>query len=192
MTMPKNTYTLLVTGLCIFASTYNASAQPGSGVFAYPAAGQSVEQQQKDQFECHKWSVAQTGFDPARAPQQQNNAYAPSQGSYQSGGALDFGDAETGQGGLVRDGARGAALGAIGGAIAGNAGQGAAIGAAAGALFGGIRRSSRRAEEKRWQEQQAQQAQMQQQQQAQRQQQARNDFNRAYAVCMTSKNYKVQ
>lgn len=190
--MFKNIYTLFITGLCIFASTYNASAQPGSGVFAYPAAGQSVEQQQKDQFECHQWSVAQTGFDPARATQQQNYAYTPSQGSYQSGGALDFGDAETGQGGLVRDGARGAALGAIGGAIAGNAGKGAAIGALSGALFGGIRRSNRKAEEQRWQQQQAQQAQMQAQQQQARQQQARNDFNRAYTICMTSKNYKVQ
>ena len=190
--MPKNTFTLFITGLCIFASTYNANAQPGSGVFAYPAAGQSVEQQQKDQFECHQWSVAQTGFDPARASQQQNYAYAPSQGSYQSGGALDFGDAEVGQGGMVRDGARGATLGAIGGAIAGNAGKGAAIGALSGALFGGIRRSSRKAEEQRWQQQQQQQAQMQQQQQAQQQQLARNDFNRAYGVCMTSRNYKVQ
>ena len=31
-----------------------------------------------------------------------------------------------------------------------------------------------------------------QQQQAQQQQQARNNFNRAYGACMTSKNYKVQ
>jgi len=187
--MHKQLYTLLISSICILTVTTNTYA---NDVFAYPTGGQSMEQQQKDQFECHQWSVSKTGFDPRRASQQQNYAYTPSQGSYQSGGALDFGDAETGQGGLVRDGARGAALGAIGGAIAGDAGKGAAIGAVAGGLFGGIRRSNRHAEEQRWQQQQAQQAQMQQQQAQQQQQQARNNFNRAYSVCMTSKNYKVQ
>lgn len=187
--MHKQFYTLLVLGISILTVTTNTSA---NDIFAYPTGGQSMEQQQKDQFECHQWSVNQTGFDPRNASHQQNYAYAPSQGSYQSGGALDFGDAEAGQGGMVRDGARGAALGAIGGAIAGDAGKGAAIGAVAGALFGGIRRSSRRAEERRWQQQQQQQAQQQQQQQAQQQQQLRSTFNRAYGACMTSRNYNVQ
>ena len=56
--------------------TYN-SAEPGpsgaSGastgsaeVYAYPKSGQSDEQQSTDRYECHKWAVAQSGYDPTR------------------------------------------------------------------------------------------------------------------------------
>jgi len=82
---------------------------------AYPAKGQSPEQQQKDMAECQNWAAQQTGG-PAAAPQ----------------------PAATGQG--VRGAARGAAVGAVGGAIGGDAGKGAAAGAAAGAMVGGVRR----------------------------------------------------
>lgn len=38
---------------------------PGiSDLIAYPKNGQSQDQQGKDKFECHKWAVGQTGFDP--------------------------------------------------------------------------------------------------------------------------------
>lgn len=36
-------------------------------VIAYPASGQSVEQQGRDRYECHSWAVGQSGFDPATA-----------------------------------------------------------------------------------------------------------------------------
>ncbi|AHL76951.1 hypothetical protein CH92_18440 [Stutzerimonas stutzeri] len=36
-------------------------------VIAYPASGQSAEQQSRDRYECHTWSVSQSGFDPATA-----------------------------------------------------------------------------------------------------------------------------
>lgn len=84
-------------------------------IYAYPAKGQSQDQQNRDQGECHSWAVQQTGYNP-----------------YQSSGG-------TQSGGVVRGAAGGAALGAVGGAIAGDAGKGAAIGAATGALFGGVR-----------------------------------------------------
>ena len=35
----------------------------------YPAKGQTAEQQQKDEFECHQWAVKQTGYDPTKAQQ---------------------------------------------------------------------------------------------------------------------------
>jgi hypothetical protein len=38
-----------------------------SDIFAYPRNGQSDQQTSTDKFECHKWSVAQTGFDPTRS-----------------------------------------------------------------------------------------------------------------------------
>ena len=79
--------------------------------YVYPAKGQTAEQQQKDQYECHEWAVQQTGFDPSQPVEQS----VPR--SSLAGGA-----------------ARGAALGAVGGAIGGDAGKGAAIGAAVGGL----------------------------------------------------------
>ena len=35
--------------------------------YVYPNAGQSAEQQATDRYECHRWAVDQTGFDPTRA-----------------------------------------------------------------------------------------------------------------------------
>ena len=180
----------LVVPFLFFFMAVNGYAQGGigAGTFAYPTAGQSPEQTQQDSLACHNWAVAQTGFDPTRnyAPQPvYSTAPPPPSSGY-------FGASETGQGGVVRDAAGGAALGAIGGAIAGDAGEGAAIGAAAGALFGGIRRNQRRAEEDAWARQQ-QQLQMQQQQAYQQQANLRtDDYHRAYAVCMSSRNYAVQ
>lgn len=41
------------------------SAGP-SQLVVYPKSGQSQEQQGKDTFECHRWAVGQTGFDPTQ------------------------------------------------------------------------------------------------------------------------------
>lgn len=106
------------------------------GLVVYPAKGQSTEQQQKDEGECHVWAVQQSGFDPANA------------------GAVQAGQAPTT--GAVRGAARGAAVGAIAGAIGGNAGKGAAIGAGVGGAGGAIRRRGQ--EQAAAQEQQAAQA----------------------------------
>ena len=38
-----------------------------SDIVAYPRNGQNDQQTSNDKFECHKWSVAQTGFDPTRS-----------------------------------------------------------------------------------------------------------------------------
>src|SRR5262245_26272649 len=95
-------------------------ARAGADQYVYPAKGQSKDQQDRDDYECHKWAKEQTGFDPAAPPQ----AAAP----------------PPKQGGAVRGAAGGAAVGAIGGAIGGNAGKGAAIGAGVGGAAGAIRR----------------------------------------------------
>ncbi len=178
-----------IAGTTLLISIGNVSAGGiGGGAHAYPAAGQSQGQLDKDKFECHNWSVQNTGFDPTRtyrAPATYSSAPPPRS----SGG---FGSGETGEGGVMRDAAGGAALGAIGGAIAGNAGKGAAIGALAGGLFGGARRSSRHSEEARWREQQAQE-QARQQQAFQQEINARNDdYRRAYSACMSSRKYTVR
>ena len=107
----------------------------GQQQFIYPQRGQSTEQQQRDQAECHVWATQQTGFNPGAPPPPV--ASAPPQG------------------GTLRGAARGAAIGAVGGAIGGDAGKGAAIGAGTGALFGSMRRADQ------IRQQQAQQAQAQ-------------------------------
>jgi hypothetical protein len=94
-----------------------AAAQPT--VYAYPAKGQSEEQQTKDRQACQDWAARQSGYDPA-AP-----APAP----------------EASRGGVLRGAGGGAAVGAIGGAIGGDAGKGAAIGAATGGIVGGVRQN---------------------------------------------------
>ncbi|RUM90281.1 MAG: hypothetical protein DSZ23_02040 [Thermodesulfatator sp.] len=128
----------------------------------YPAKGQSPEQQQKDEFECHQWAVQQTGFDPTTAQQ------APIQETTKRGRGL-------------RGAAGGALVGAGIGAIAGDAGKGAAIGAATGGVGGGIRqrRSNKQAEQTNQQAQANQQALMDQ-------------YNKARAVCLEGRGYTVK
>ncbi|WP_449431022.1 DUF6515 family protein [Pseudomonas putida] len=48
-----------------------APAANGYDVVAYPMYGQGQEQQEQDRYQCHRWAVSQSGFDPATA------AYAP-------------------------------------------------------------------------------------------------------------------
>jgi hypothetical protein len=43
----------------------------GYDVIAYPLYGQGPEQQEQDRYQCHRWAVSQSGFDPATA------TYAP-------------------------------------------------------------------------------------------------------------------
>jgi hypothetical protein len=163
-----------------------------AGVYAYPGAGQSAEQQRRDYAECTRWATEQTGFDPARMPPPQMSSYSSRSGSSGSGGLFDYGSGEVGQGGMAGDAARGAATGAMLGAIAGNAGAGAAWGAAGGAIFGGMKRQNRQYEEEQWRRQQQAEAQQQLQVQQQQYQYALSAYQRAYAACMTSRNYRVQ
>jgi hypothetical protein len=173
--------------LLIGMGPLSAAGGIGGGIYAYPSAGQSQEQVNKDKYYCHNWAVIETGYDPTVAPPPQTYYSSPPPGS--SG---YFGSGETGEGGVVKDAAGGAALGAIGGAIAGNAGAGAAIGALAGGLFGGAKRSSRKSEEARWREQQRQQQHEQQMAYEQQVTQAGNGYRNAYSVCMSSRNYAIK
>lgn len=47
----------------------NQGAAPDQGIsdlMVYPKNGQSQQQQATDKFECHRWAVGQTGFDPSQ------------------------------------------------------------------------------------------------------------------------------
>lgn len=91
----------------------------GSGYSAqvvYPAKGQSQEQQQKDESECHTWAIKNSGYDPANPPAIPQ-AKAPK---------------VTGTGARVRGAAGGAIIGEIADGDTGDA-------ALAGAALGGLR-----------------------------------------------------
>ena len=40
---------------------------PTTTIYFYPTRGQSQEQQDRDRYECYRWAVKQTGFDPGQA-----------------------------------------------------------------------------------------------------------------------------
>jgi len=157
-TMAKRLTALMAIGLVL---CFTANLVQGE-VFVYPKKGQSQDQFEQDQFQCHKWAQQQTGVDPAQ-PQPAAAAPPPQQG------------------GAVRGAAGGAALGAIGGAIGGDAGKGAAIGAGVGAAAGLMRQSR----------QNRQSAEAQQQAQAQQQASVQR-YEKAYGTCLAGRGYQVR
>jgi hypothetical protein len=144
--------------------TYNQISH-SMKLFVYPSKGQSQQQQKKDEFECYKWAVDQSGLDPLDLPKVE---VAPQQ-SGPTGGA-------------IVGGAKGAAAGAAIGAIAGDAGKGAAIGAIAGGLAG--RRQAR--------EMQAHENQQAQANANASEADMKNTFVKAFSVCLEGKGYTIK
>lgn len=148
-------------------------------VYAFPSAGQSAEQQGKDEAECYQWAVGNTGSDPFAIRQQQAAQAQQAQAAQQQA-------AQAGRGSAARGAVGGAAMGALVGEIADNdAGKGAAYGATVGLIAG-----ARRGQMQRQQAQQ--QAQAQSQQASQATQQQMDNFKKAFSVCLESKKYMVR
>jgi hypothetical protein len=144
--------------------TYNQISNTAK-LYVYPTKGQSKNQQKKDEFECYKWAVEQSGIDPLNLPKV---AAQPTQ---------------TGpDGSAVRGSAKGAVVGAAIGGITGDAGQGAAIGAVAGGA-GGLKARKQK---------EAQQAQQAQANAAQQEQAMKASFQKALSVCIEGKGYTVK
>ena len=147
--------------LLLAADPFSA-AEAQSAPLIYPSAGQSMDQQARDESDCRNWATQQTGVYPNQAP--------PAYYGNQSTGAPVLGGA-----------ARGAAVGAVGGAIGGDAGKGAAIGAGVGATAGLIRKNRER----------RQQAQANDQAMAQYQADV-GRYNQAFAACMQGRGYVIR
>jgi hypothetical protein len=143
--------------------TYNQISK-GLNLYVFPSKGQSEKQQKKDEFECYNWALEQSGIDPLNLPKIE----AP---------------VKTGPtGGAVVGSAKGAAAGVAIGAIAGDAGKGAAIGAVAGGLAG--RRAGKQA--------QAQQNQQAQAKATATEQEMKDNFKKAFSVCIEGKGYTIK
>jgi hypothetical protein len=143
-------------------------------VFVYASNGQSDRQLDRDRYECHKWAVAQSGYnpsDPHLAPHQQIQVLAaPPAGRETAASAIS-----------------GAVTGAI---IAGpyDAGEGAIIGAVAGGILGAISESARRKEIEQVNAHNNSQAQSER---ARLETQASN-YRRAISACLEGRGYTVK
>lgn len=167
----------------VLAQTPPAPAPAGKtlaasvGVLAYPAKGQSTDQQTKDEAECYNWSKTQSGYDPLSPPPPPTAAAQPAQPSGPSGTRL-------------RGAARGAAAGAVIGEVADNdAGKGAAIGATAGVVAGGRQSRQQQAQQQQKAEEQAQASQAQAKA---AQDELVGKFKSGMSVCLESKGYTVK
>jgi len=145
---------------------------PETTVYFYPTRGQSLDQQDRDKYECNAWAVKQTGFDPS----------LPSTPPHLRT-RLVAGEAPPGAGI-----AAGAAFGAVLGAVIGSprdTGAGAVAGAIAGAAVGGV------AEAASQQERQQVAASESNAHAAALERQASN-YRRAMAACLEGRGYNVR
>jgi len=140
-----------------------------SRIMVYPAQGQSQEQLERDQYECHVWAVQQTGYDPSRPgmPPGQRVVVQP-----------------------ANPPGAGTAVGAIAGAILGaaiagprDAGVGAVFGGITGAAIGSTSDANAAAQAN------AEQARLDQGY-AQNAQAAAN-YRRAIGACLDARGYKI-
>jgi hypothetical protein len=138
----------------------------GSEIIAYPKNGQTQEQFQMDQYQCHQWATGQAGVDPTN-PAQQPQPATP------SGPPPPAAVAASATGGAI--------VGTMIGAISGHPGQGAAIGTAIGASTGMMRagvKGKKQAEAKKKADGEAQAA--------------LAKYEKAYAVCLEGRGYQVR
>jgi hypothetical protein len=134
-------------------------------LYVFPSKNQSNDQQKKDEYECYKWSIQQSGIDPLNLPE------------------IKAAPVQTGPDGkVVGSAAKGAIVGAAIGSISGDAGDGAAVGAIAGGA-GGIRQ--KRATQARQEEQAKMDVQQQKQAMA-------DSFKKAFSACIEGKGYTIK
>ena len=148
-----------------------AGALAAQEVYVYPARNQSDEQMARDKEERHDWAVKQTGVDPEKVAMEALNQPSGSQPSSGAGSGLG-----------------GAGFGAARGAMAGDAGAGAIRGVGIGRLAHAIR-ARRQMEEQHQASQQQDQASLQQHK---HRQSLLQNYDRAFAACLTGRGYSVQ
>lgn len=115
--------------LAVLATAMVGVGPAQAAPIAYPAKGQSAQQQQKDDKECHNWAKGTTGIDPAAV----SSAPAPAPGPAVGGGER------------VSGAVRGAVIGGILGGSDG-AGKGAGVGVVVGGSHARQNQRSRQAQ----------------------------------------------
>ena len=153
----RGSYVVWIVVVLLSASV--ACAEP----VAYPMKGQSSDQQNRDEYECHQSAQKETGVDPVALAEQMA---APSSSGSKSG---------------LGSGASGAALGAARGAADGDAGAGALHGVGMGRLIAVVR--SRRQMEKQQDAASSQNADVRAQ---------LEKYDQSYSTCLTGRGYSVK
>ena len=140
-------------------------------VYFYPLQGQSVVQQDRDRYECHNWSVRQTGFDPSLriAPPELRATVVPARSPNETIGTA-------------------AVAGAIIGAVAaerGDSGKGAVVGAMAGTLLGSMAVTAQDQDARRINQQRPGRG-------TGRYEREAGEFRRAMSACLEGRGYSVK
>ncbi len=135
------------------------------GLYVFPTKNQTKEVQEKDDADCYRWAVEQSGVDPLNPTK------------------VEVKQVDTSPDGTAVVGAaKGAAAGVAIGAIAGDAGKGAAIGAVAGGLAGRRAKKVGDAQEQQKNEKAA----------AQQTTAMTDSFKKAFSACLEGKGYTVK
>ncbi len=146
----------------LLASALLISVGAQASQYVFPKDGQTAEQQEMDEFTCHKWAVEQTGYNP-----QTTQAAAPAESTPGSG---------------LRGAARGAIAGAVIADVGGNdTSNGASKGAAVGLLA--ARSGSRKANQAKENNTAQQQA---------NSQNKTAEYKKATSACLEGKGYSVK
>lgn len=74
--LPEGTYQVVPSPIV------GAGDSGAARVYVYPKLGQSAEKQASDEYECHRWAVGQTGFDPSSQATGQVVSTVGSRGDY--------------------------------------------------------------------------------------------------------------
>lgn len=174
---------LLVSMLAACAPSYHRHSSPkppprqpqlATEVYYYPMQEQSIEQQDRDRFECYLWAKKETGFDPSHP------LLVPHQRTYV------VPDPQPGADTVV-----GAFTGAVLGAVIGaphSSGEGAVIGAIAGGALGAASDAARQERAEVIEERIAQSSSSSY---AALERQATN-YRRAMKACLEGRGYKVR
>lgn len=149
-------------------------AAPYSPVLFYPKFGQGLEQQDRDRYECHNWSVKQTGFDPflPSVPQQQKISVVAVPPAGHDTAVLGF-------------------TGALMGALAAgprDAGVGALVGGITGAFIGAVSDSARQERARKIEEAYNRNGQVRNAQLERKM----HDYRRAMSACLEGRGYDVR
>lgn len=148
-------------------------------LFVYPAKGQSQEQLANDRYECHRWAVQESGFDPTEFGAEPPRIVKVPVPENKAAGATS----------------KGAAAGAIAGAVLGHGDdklKNAVIGAVVGSIAGAaVEQSGQLEAEGQAREQAEKQSQQIAQSKAEKAVQ-RSNYRRAISACLEGRGYTVK
>ena len=149
----------------------------------YPASGQSDAELAQDRFECHLWAVEQSGFDPSNPPPEP------------AAGAIKVPVGENPNEGAA---AKGTIAGAVVGGVIGSerhdmqTAEGAIIGAVVGSVIGSAIEQKGLSEAREQAQQTANEAAARRAAARDDLALAREDYQRAIAVCLEERGYVVR